>query len=265
MTRDRARVWVGASVLWVPLAFLFDGVTVLLLPLRLDADPTTLGAVSLVGLGIAAALQPLAGWLSDRVRHRLDRRAFVALAAVPAVLGLWLLVGVAGLVAAVVGYVVLQASASAMQAGQQTLIPEHVERAELGRASGLKAAFDVGGAFAAFLVLGAVLASGTLAGAATVITVVLVVGIGLVLLLVPGGRTRGRPTPTRPDLRVPPGFVSLVLARFLFLFATYAVGRFLVFLVGERMGLGPAGAVGEAGAVLALFTLATAVTAIPVG
>src|SRR5215207_2753158 len=43
----------GLSVVWVHLAFLFDGVTVLLLPLRLEADAGTVGLVSLVGLGIA--------------------------------------------------------------------------------------------------------------------------------------------------------------------------------------------------------------------
>jgi len=38
-----AGLGIGLSVVWVHLAFLFDGVTVLLLPLRLEADAGTVG------------------------------------------------------------------------------------------------------------------------------------------------------------------------------------------------------------------------------
>jgi len=62
----RPRLLLGISILWLPLAFLFDGVTVLVLPLRLGGGAGELGLVSLVGLGIAAALQPVAGVLTSR-------------------------------------------------------------------------------------------------------------------------------------------------------------------------------------------------------
>jgi len=257
-----AGLWIGLSVVWVPLAFLFDGVTVLVLPLRVG-DASTLGLVSLVGLGMGAGLQPVAGWLSDRLRDRVDRRTFLAVAAVPAILGLWLLVGTTGLAAAIAGYVVIQAAASAMQAAQQTLIPEHLDRVEQGRASGLKTTFDVGGSFLAFLVLGALLASGDAVAAAAVITVLVVAALVLVFVLVPNRQRLRRPV--RPSLRLPDGLGALILARFLFLFATYGVGRFLVLLVGERLGLDPSQAVGGAAGLLALFTLATAASALPVG
>jgi MFS family permease len=258
-----AGFWIGLSVLWIPLAFLFDGVTVLVLPLRLDADASTIGMVSLVGLGLAAGLQPVAGWLSDRLRDRVDRRTFLAVAAVPAVLGVWLLVGSTTLVAAIVGYVVIQVAGTAMQAAQQTLIPERLDRVEQGRASGLKTTFDVGGSFLAFLVLGALLASGDVLAAAAVITLLVVAAVALVFRLVPNPP---RPqSPVRPIGRIPDGLAALVVARFLFLFATYAVGRFLVLLVAERLGIEPARAVSDAAGILALFTLATAASAVPVG
>jgi MFS family permease len=66
---------------WIQLAFLVDGVTMLLLPVRLatsDGRATALGLVSFLGLGAALLVQPLAGSLSDRVRDRVDRRAFMA-------------------------------------------------------------------------------------------------------------------------------------------------------------------------------------------
>ncbi len=257
------RLLLGISVLWIPLAFIVDGVTVLLLPLRLGGGATDLGLVSFVGLAVAAAVQPAAGWLSDRVRDRIARRTFAALAAVPVLGGLWLLVGASGVVAAIVGYVVLQAAAATMQASQQTLIPEHVADRGRGRASGFKAAFDVGGAFFAFLVLGAVLASGDLAAGAAGTAIVLVAAVALMLVLVP--RDASAQAPTAASRGLPPGLASLVAARFLFLFGTYAVGRFLLLLVAERLAIPAERAADEAGGLLALFTLVTAVSAIASG
>ena len=261
--RSTPRLLVGISVLWIPLAFLFDGVTVLMLPLRVGGDATQLGLVSFLGLAIAAGLQPVAGWASDRHRHRLDRRLFLAAAAVPAVIGLWILAGSTGLASVVVGYVLVQAGGTAVQAGQQTLIPEHVEAGTRGRASGVKVAFDVGGSFLAFLVLGSLLAGGDLTPAVVATTLILAAGLGIVLALVPGGRATR--SPVRWSSQVPSGLASLILARFLFLFGTYAVGRFLVLLVAERLEVAPERAVDETGWLLALFTLATALAAIPCG
>jgi MFS family permease len=263
MTGLRARLLLGISILWIPLAFLFDGVTVLLLPVRLGGSATDLGLVSFVGLAVAAGLQPVAGLLSDRFRDRVDRRLFIAVAAAPALGGLWVLAGATGIVAAIVGYVAIQAAAAAVQAGQQTLIPEHVRDDARGRASGLKAAFDVGGAFVAFLVLGAVLATGDLVAAAAVTSAALVVGVVVMVALVPAGGAG--PSPARRSLGLPPGLVPLIVARFLFLFATYAVGRFLLLLVSERLAIPADRAADEAGGLLALFTLATALTALAAG
>ena len=263
----RARLLVGVSVLWIPLAFLFDGVTVLVLPLRVGGDATQLGLVSFAGLAVAAGLQPVAGWLSDRYRARLDRRAFLALAAIPTILGLWLLAGSVGLLAATIGYLVVQVGGTAMQAAQQTLIPEHVDLPERGRVSGLKAAFDVGGSFIAFLALGIVLASGDVLPSAMIITALMLGSIGLVFAFVPPAAVPGtaRPGPSPETLDLPTGLVPLVVARFLFLFATYAVGRFLVLLVAERLAIPPERAVDETGGLLALFTLVTAGASIPFG
>jgi MFS family permease len=185
MSGRRRGLLVGVSVLWVPLAFLFDGVTTLVLPLRVGPEAGTIGAVSFVGLAIGALLQPFAGRLSDLVRTRLDRRGFIVVAAAPAVLGMWLLVGTAGLAAALAGYVLVQAGAAAIQAGQQTLIPEHVMPGRQGRAAGLKVAFDVGGAFVAFSVLGALLAGGELLATGLAITAAVALGIAVLLALVP--------------------------------------------------------------------------------
>lgn len=266
----RASLLLGISVLWIPLACLFDGITVLVLPIRLGAGATDLGIVSFLGIAIAGMLQPIVGALSDRLRDRVDRRTVAALAAVPAIGGVWLLVGSTGIIAALVGYVIVQAAAASIQASQQTLIPEHVDRERQGRASGLKAAFDVGGAFIAFVVLGAALVGGQVLLAAPIITGVLVAALAIVMLTVPG-RNRARPTSTGVDApgarhhELPRGLVPLIASRFLFLAATYAVGRFLLLLVAERLAIPADRAADEAGGLLALLTLATAAAAIPSG
>ncbi len=259
----RSRLLLGISVGWIPLAFLFDGVTVLVLPLRLGADATQLGLVSFVGLAAGAVLQPFAGRLSDRLRHRVDRRRFAVAAAVPAVVGVWLLVASTGVVAAVLSYVVIQLAASTVQASQQTLIPEHAPPDARGRAAGLKAAFDVGGAFICFLVLGAALASGDLVPGAVVTTLAVVVAVVATLALVPARVGVARP----PDraLHLPPGLVALVLSRFLFLLGTYVTGRFLLMLVAQRLGIPAERAADETAGLLALLTLATGAAALAFG
>jgi MFS family permease len=266
--RTTGRVLAGISVLWVPLAFLVDGVTVLVLPVRLGdhGDAGTLGMVSFVGLAAGVAFQPLAGWLSDRLRSRADRRLFLSATAVPVVVGIWLLAGTSGTLSAAAGYVVMQAAAGAMQGGQGALIPEHVPAAMRGRAAGIKSAFDVGGAFVGFLVLGALVASGDVAATGVLLTLVVLAAVALVWLLVPpvdAGRRSA--SLQRAAAGWPPGFTALVLSRFLFLFGTYAVGRFLLLLVADRLGLAPVRAAAEAGWLLALFTAATALAAIPFG
>src|SRR5829696_7287955 len=208
--------------------------TALVLPVRLGGDTaaaTRIGLISFAGLALATLVQPFAGHLSDVVRSRIDRRAFISLAALPAILGLWLLAGPTTAPVAALGYVTVQLSASAAQAAQQALIPERVSERFRGRAAGLKSAFDVGGAFLAFAVLGTLLASGGVVTAAAAATLLLVVALAIMWLYVPG-RTEGwphaAPTPLPLPAAMPSGFARLIAARFLFLFGIYAVGRFLL-------------------------------------
>lgn len=261
----RALRLVGISVLWIPLAFLFDGVTVLVLPIRIGGGATDLGLISFVGLATAAGAQLLVGWLADRLRDRIDRRWFAALWAIPAIGGIWLLVGSTGIAAAILAYLVIQVAAASIQAGQQTLIPEHVDVRARGRASGLKTAFDLAGATLAFLVLGSLLADGQLTTAAMTTTVVLVSATVVALAMVPPVSRPARRAEPSGELRIPAGFGALVAARFLFLVATFAVGRFMLLLVAERLAIPAGQAADEAGQLLTFLALATAAAAMPIG
>ena len=262
------RLTVGISVTWVALAFLGDGLTSLVLPAVLAGTPdpaTAVGLISFAGLGVAVVAMPLAGRLSDRLRGRIERRAFMAVAAIPvfAAMALLALSGGEPWVAAV-AFLVAILAAAAMQAGLQTLIPEHIPTPRRGRAASLKTAFDIGGAFVAFLVLGWALEAGV-AWAAAASAIVL----GVALLVVRAWVPRGGREPARgPDVDpapLPMGFWPLVASRFLFLLGIYVVGRFLLLLVADRLSMPAASAAAETGAILATFTLVTAVGALSMG
>lgn len=274
------RLAVGISVTWVALAFLGDGLSALVLPTIVASAPdaaTSLGLITFVGLGLAVAAQPLAGRLSDRLRGWADRRWYMAAAAIPTLIGLAILARSDGVVwLAALGYFGAVLAASGIQAALQTLIPEHVPLRRRGRAAGLKTAFDIGGAFVAFLLLGSALETAGVVGAAAVTAVVLIVALVVVFLWVPSVPAPGlAPAPVVPRAErrvgvmtarpIPSGFWSLVLSRFLFLLGVFIVGRFLLFLVAERLGIPAASAAGETGGLLATFTLVTAVAAIVVG
>jgi MFS family permease len=267
------RVAVGISVMWVALAFVGDGLASLVLPALLasNADTATaIGLISFVGLGLAVAAQPIAGSLSDRWRDGLDRRWFIALLVVPTILGLVALAAARSVPAVAVAFIVVVVAASGVQAGQQTLIPEAVPSGQRGRAASLKTAFDIGGAFVAFVVLGAVLEAGGVAAAAAVTAIVVVGGLAVMTVTVaPCVPATRAPKVPRPDASrpraIPIGFWELVASRFLFLFGIYAVGRFLLLLVADRVAVPADTAVAETGGLLALFTLTTAGAALALG
>jgi len=270
------RLAVGISVTWVALAFLGDGLSALVLPSVVASAPdaaTSLGLITFVGLGLAVAAQPLAGRLSDRLRGWADRRWYMAAAAIPTLIGLAILARSEGVIwLAALGYFGAVLAASGIQAALQTLIPEHVPSGRRGRAASLKTAFDIGGAFVAFLVLGWALETAGIVGAAAITALVLVLALAVVFVWVPSVAARA-PVSHRAELpaevgdgrSIPGGFWSLVLSRFLFLLGIFIVGRFLLFLVAERLGIPAGSAAGETGGLLAMFTLVTAIAAIVVG
>jgi MFS family permease len=259
----------GISVVWIPLAFLFDGLTALVLPVRLVAEDgpstaTVIGLVTFVGIGLGIAVQLLAGTISDRLRRRVDRRLFITLAALPVVAGLWL-IGRAGDVPGVaLGYLIVQAAAAAIQAAQQSLIPEHVGARAHGRAAGLKTAADIGGAFVAFATLGWLLEAGGPFAWPLAVTVVLAAAIGFLWMFVPRSSQRTHLGP-EPLTALPPGFARLIVSRFLFLLGIYAIGRFLLLLVADRLAIPAEAAAQETGGLLAVFTLVTAAGALVCG
>jgi MFS family permease len=84
----RIRLFVGISLLWLPLSMLFDGLNILILPAYLvDRVPKTvpatlLGLTTFSGLVVGMMIQPIAGIYSDRVYSRWGRRGMFTLGVV---------------------------------------------------------------------------------------------------------------------------------------------------------------------------------------
>ena len=122
-----------------------------------DEKNSVLALVRVVGLAVAMFVQPLAGLLSDRNTSKWGRRRpfivagallnIVFLAVIFRASGLnpalrWMGVS-AALLSLLAGIALLQASSNTAQGALQGLIPDLVPEAQRGRASGVKATFEL--------------------------------------------------------------------------------------------------------------------------
>jgi MFS family permease len=256
------RPLLGVGIGWVGISMVADGVPSLLLPHQLvgfgDGDATTLGLATLVAIGAAAAIQPVAGRTSDRF----GRGPVLAAGTLLAVGGLVLL---AVPVSAVIGAAVALVGVSVAQAAYQALLPDRIGIVWRGRGAGVKGAFDVAGATLGFVLIAAAIGAGAPQLAAFLLAGILVAGFGAGFLLL--GRTplSGDPERHAPPVRLNGTFAWILLSRFLFLLGIYVVGRFLLMFVADRVGLGPDAAAATAGSALGLLALVTVVASVPAG
>ena len=274
---ERLRLLLGINIFWLALSFLFDGINTLVLPLQISqysgsgGQATLLGLLTLVGLLLGALVQPAAGALSDRWKPVLGRRGTIGIGLALCLISLFLFARSTHLAGFILGYILIQVSASLAQAGQQGLIPDLIDENRRGLASGIKGFMDLTGAMLGFVLLGQFLGSGRTQLAIGVLAGVLVLAYLLAILLTPEDRP-GRIGKTlhksislsglfRLDLTEHRTFRHVLIARFLFLFGVYAIGRFLLFFVAQRLGLSPNQAAEQAGTLLAGLALVTVLTA----
>lgn len=280
------RFMLGISLFWLALSMLFDGINTLVLPNQLTGlvgegrQATLLGLLTFFGLLAGMLVQPLAGTISDRTRMRWGRSGIIGLGLIFILVSLAIFGLFRSLAGAILGYLAIQVTASIAQAGQQGFIPDLVSRQQRGVASGWKGFMDIGGAMLGFVVLGQLLGSGHTGLALAAIGLTLVVAYLVSVALAKEDWKAARPTQnekagSRPanaladafrlDLRQNRSFAWLVLSRFLFLLGTYAVGRFLLYFVADRLGLEANQAAEEAGNLLALLALISILAAPPAG
>jgi MFS family permease len=178
-----------------------------------------------------------------------------------------------GLVAVVIGFLLIQVTTSVTQAAHQGLLPDLVPPAQRGTAAGVKGLMDLSGSLFGFVLLGQLLGSGTVTPALMAIGLILLGAGALTTLLVresPGtsALTGQRTSPWaafRINLAEHRQFARIVACRFLFLLSTYMVGRFLLFFVADRLALTPEQAGEQTGTLLAGLALVTLIAALPCG
>ena len=110
------------------------------------AKNTLLSALGLSGLMVAALVQPIAGWYSDRTRTRLGRRVpYMIWGCLSVTLGMLGLASAVNYISLFVIWVLIQANASVGFGPFQALIRDLVPLERLGVASSLKIFSDISG------------------------------------------------------------------------------------------------------------------------
>jgi MFS family permease len=269
----RIKLYFGISVFWLALSMIFDGLNTLVLPDYLlnfiteSQKATLLGLITFVGLLCGMLVQPIAGMWSDRLHHHWGRRGTIGVGTLLMLAALALLWLSASVMAIFISYVLIQMAASVAQASQQGFIPDLVPYERRGFAAGLKGFMDVGGALLGFVLVGMLLASGEIGWALLAMAFALIVTYIVMIILV---REKPLPAPQQRftllnafkfDISRHSVFTRLVIARFLFLLGVYAVGRFLLYFVADRLHLDRGMAAEQAGGLLAALTLVTVIAA----
>ncbi len=258
--RASLRFMVRLNAFGVGLAALWTTVNTIILPERVGdvvsvgMRGTSLGIISLIGIGAAALIQPVAGFLSDRSQLFDRRRPFMVVGAAGVALAS-IGFGLAGhVVVLLVAYLAMQLASNVAQAAFQALIPDLVAAPRRGLASGVKNALNVVG-IGIGLVGSQIVFSATDSHSLSLLFLALVLLASAALAwwwtpLVPPERRSetgrlwsisdmlsGLLTSSIRAFRQNPLFARAVLAQFLFLLGTYPLQCFLLYFLEERFDL----------------------------
>lgn len=280
---------VSLNALWFGLAYLWNGLHTILLPVMLAGlapgalKNTYLGALTFAGLLVAMLAQPVAGAISDRsgwLGRLGKRRPWIALGTLLDMLFLGLLVFLPlssfWLLAA--AYVGLQLASSLAEAAMQSLLPDLVPAEQRGRGAGFKNAAQIAG-FVAGVGLGGALASQGKIGWALAAS-------GLALAFTAGWTIVGvREQPVAPKSRrtwaigatlrtlfvdsfrldqgAAPGYARLLAGRALLMAGYFALQGFAQFFVADELGV--ANPAGITALLMAIMGAAIFLLAVPTG
>jgi MFS family permease len=114
------------------------------LELAPDRPNTALGFTTFAGLIVAILVQPIIGVLSDRTRSPWGRRIpYFALGTLLVIACLLMIALAPDFAFLVVGVLLIQFASNTVQGPWQALIPDHVPESQRGKASSVKAIFDI--------------------------------------------------------------------------------------------------------------------------
>ena len=244
--------FVQISLFWVGLSFLSGAANIQILPkivpdmVGVEWQGTAIGAILAVGLVVAIVVQPLAGALSDRAQFRVGRRRPFIVVGILIVIPFLLVIGLTPyywvLFLAAVG---VQIGANIAQGPYQGVIPDQVQPASRGRASGFFGLANLLGTMLGVFAAGELLVRGHVFGALLVTAIVLAAAVTLTWVFV-----REAPPPSPEpfrnvwhelrrrirELRGKSAFAWLLASRLLFFMGVRAMDNFLQLFIGQGLG-----------------------------
>ncbi len=137
---------IGSGILPFKVLAILDSGSVTIFGNQLDKNGT-LGVISLIGLTVAAFMQPLSGIVSDRsARITTKRLPFMAAGAVLMALSAIYFGAAATFLSVLLATILIQLSGNLSQGPANALLVDHVDRGNMGRASGTLNLLRVAGA-----------------------------------------------------------------------------------------------------------------------
>ena len=244
---------------WVGLAFLWNGLHVIVLPsVLLNYAPeglknTYLGLLTFVGLVMAIFIQPISGALSDHwISPWGRRRPLMLIGTLFDFVFLLILGWFGGLPWLVIGYFGLQISSNLAHGPLQGLMPDQVPPSQLGAGSGIKNLMDMLGLILSSLFLGRLVNPATAQPTQAISAVIFVLAVTAAITLLGVKEKPALPPPgelkekknslqLKPLLasildsirNMPPDFAWLLRARFIFLLGIYGIQTFAQYYIRD--------------------------------
>ena len=256
-TTFRRRDYVKITIFGLALSALWGSLHSVILPLRLlDFVPeaqknTYLGLLTLSGLLLAMAYQPIAGAISDRSSFRWGRRRpYILIGSVAALLFIPGIGLVESYVAIFIVYCLLQLSTNTAQGPYQAFIPDLAPDERRGTASGVKTILElIGGIGLVYIII--ILGSRFLGEGNAWIGLVMMILWALMLAAMlitiitvkerPGTVTPGQPLFStlyksyKIDVSKSPGFILFLVSRLLFIMALTTLQSFALYFFRDMV------------------------------
>ena len=257
ITHFRRRDYVRITIFGLAISALWGSLHSIILPLRLldfvaeSQKNTYLGLLTLSGLLLAMAVQPIAGAISDRSSFRWGRRrpyillgSIVALFLIPGI-------GFVGSYAAIFAvYCLLQVSANIAQGPYQAFIPDLAPEDKRGVASGVKTLLEIAGGMGLVYVIiyaGSRFISDGVSWIQLVLIMLAVILLVAMLITVITVKERpGTVSPKLPllptlyksykiDVGKSPGFILFLVSRLLFIMALTTLQSFALYFFRDMV------------------------------
>jgi len=256
-TTFRRRDYVRITIFGLAISALWGSLHSIILPLRLldfvaeSQKNTYLGLLTLSGLLLAMAIQPIAGAISDRSSFRWGRRRPYIL--LGSIIALFLIpgIGFVGSYAAIFAvYCLLQVSANIAQGPYQAFIPDLAPEDKRGIASGVKTLLEIAGGMGLVYVIiyaGSRFISDGVSWIQLVLIMLAVILLVAMLITVITVKERpGTVSPKLPllptlyksykiDVGKSPGFILFLVSRLLFIMALTTLQSFALYFFRDMV------------------------------